>query len=118
MSLFPRHFNPLHAAFALAHQLVIPDIHASILRLYRVGYIDTLQGPQICNIDLKRLLKVVSKHGAGDRRSDYCINGFAIDPCGELLHDHQKLYPALCRETIFVKTPQVVSDEVETHLLH
>jgi len=110
MSLFPRHFNPFHAAFDLAHQLVIPDIHVSVLRLYRVSYIDTLRGPQICAVVLKGLLKVVPEHDAGDQGSDYK----AIDRYGELLHNCQKFYPALCRDTIFVKTPQLVSDEVGT----
>ena len=69
--------------------------------LHRVGYIDSLQGPRICAMDLKGLLKVVPKHGTRDCGSFYCINGFAIDQYGELLHNYQELYPALYREIIF-----------------
>jgi len=116
MYLFASHFNPLHVAFDSTYQLVMPSVYASVLHLYRVGYIDTLQGPQICAVEMKGLLKVVPEHSAGDRHSDYWINGFAIDWSGELLHDHQKLYPTLCRKIIFVKTHQLVSDEVGNHL--
>ena len=38
-------------------------------------------------MDIKGLLKVVPKHGAGDKASEYCIYGFAIDRYGELLTD-------------------------------
>ena len=57
-----------------------------------MGYIDRLQGPQICAVDLKGLLKVVPEYGVGDWGSNYYINGFAIDRYSKLLHDRQKLY--------------------------
>jgi len=76
--------------------------------LFRVGYIDTVRGPSSCAVDIKGLLKVVPEHGAGDKGSDYCIDGFAIDRYGELLTDRQQMYPDLCTPTIFVKTHQLV----------
>jgi len=36
-------------------------------------------------MDIKVLLKVVPKHGTGDKASEYCIDGFAIDRYDELL---------------------------------
>jgi len=53
--------------------------------LYRVGYIETVRGPSICVVDRRGLLKVVPKHGAGDKGSGYCIDGFAIDRYSDLL---------------------------------
>jgi len=77
--------------------------------MYRVGDIKTVQGPSICAVDLKRLLKVVPEHGAGDMVSEYCVDGFAIDQYGELRNDCQQMFPAFCTQTVFVKTHQRVS---------
>jgi len=76
--------------------------------LFRVGYIDTVGGPSICAVDIKGLLKVVPEPGAGDKGSEYCIDGFAIDRYGELLTDRQQMYPDLCTPTIIVRTHQLV----------
>jgi len=75
---------------------------------FRVGYIDTVRDPFICAVDIRGLLKVVPQHGAGDKGSDYCIDGFAIDRYGELLTDCHQMFPDLCTPTIFVKTHQLV----------
>ena len=77
--------------------------------MYRVGDIKTMQGPSICAVDLKGLLKVVPEHGAGDKVSEYCVDGFAIGRYGELLNDRQQMFPALCKQTVFVKTHPLVS---------
>ena len=66
------------------------------------------EGPSICAVDIKGLLKVVPEHSAGDKSSEYCINGFAIDRYGELPIDRQQMYPDLCTPTIIVRTYQLV----------
>ena len=60
-------------------------------------------------VDIRGLVKVVPKHGAGDKAFHYCINGFTIDHYSDLLTQRQHRYPTLCRTSIFVKTPQLVS---------
>jgi len=65
---------------------------------------ETIRGLSICAVNLKGLLKVVPEHSAGDKGSEYCIDGFAIDLYGELLTDRQQMFPDLCTQTIFVKT--------------
>ena len=77
--------------------------------LSRAGYIDIVGGPSICDVDMRGLLKVVPERGAGDKGGKYCIYGFAIDRYGELLIEHQQIYPDICTHTIFVKTHQLVS---------
>jgi len=68
-----------------------------------------VRGPSICAVDLRGLLKVVPEHGAGDKGSEYCIDGFAIDQYGELVTERQQMHPDLCTHTIFVKTHELVS---------
>ena len=77
--------------------------------MYRVGDIKTMQGPSICAVDLKGLLKVVPEHGARDKVSEYCVDGFAIDRYGELLNDRRQMFSAFYTPTVFVKTHQRVS---------
>jgi len=79
-----------------------------VVHCFRVRYIDTVRGPSICAVDIKGLLKVVPEHGVGDKGSHYCVDGFAIDRYGKLLTDRQEMYPALCTQTTFVKTHQLV----------
>jgi len=76
-----------------------------------------VRGPSICAVDIKGLLKVVPKHGVGDKDNDYCIDGFAIDRYGELLTDRQQIFPDLCARTVFVKTHQLLSAYVPNDLL-
>ena len=54
-----------------------------------MGYIDIVRGPSIYVVDLRGLLKVVPEHGAGDKGSEYCIDGFTIDRYAVLLIQHQ-----------------------------
>ena len=69
-----------------------------------MGYIDNLRGPSICAVDLRGLLKVVPEHGAGDKGSEYCIDGFAIDRFSDLLTQRPYMFPDMCTRTTFVKT--------------
>jgi len=73
-----------------------------------------MRGPSICAVDLRGLLKVVPEHGAGDKGSEYCIDGFAIDRYNDLLTQRQHIFPDICICTTFVKTHQLVSH----YLLH
>jgi len=86
----------------------VANMTGFVVHCFRVGYIDTIRGPSICAADIKGFLKVVPEHGVGDKGSQYCVDGFAIDRYGELLTERQQLYPGLCTHTIFVKTPQLV----------
>ena len=92
-----------------------PYIHRTTLTritqllLYKVGYIDIVRGPSICAVDLRGLLKVVPEHVAGDKGSEYCIDGFAIDRYCELLTERQQLFPESCTHTTFERTHQLVS---------
>ena len=74
------------------------------------------EGPSICTVDIKGLLKVVPEHGGGDKGNDYCIDGFAIDRYWELLTYCQQMFPDLCTQTVFVKTYQLVSAYVSNDL--
>jgi len=63
-------------------------------------------------VNLRGLLKVVPEHGAGDKGSEYCIDGFAIDRYSELLAQRHHMFPDICTRTTFVKTQQLVSNYV------
>jgi len=39
---------------------------------------ETMQGPSICAVDINGLLKVVLEHSAGDKGSEYCIDGLSL----------------------------------------
>ena len=67
-------------------------------------------------MDIKGLLKVVPEHGARDKGSEYCIDGFAINRYGELLTDREEMFRDLCTHTVFVKTHQPVSSYVPNDL--
>ena len=60
-----------------------------------------MRGPSICAVDLRGLLKVVPEHGAGDKGSEYCIDGFAIDQYGELVTNVSKCI-LICVRILFL----------------
>ena len=52
---------------------------------------------------LKGLINVVPHKGAGDKAGRYCVGRFAIQMYCNLLEERQKLYPTLCRTSIFLE---------------